>query len=63
MKLVQSTATTVDQYLNELPPDRRETVAAVRELILENLPEGYEETMYFGMIGYVVPLEVQPGDL
>ena len=60
MKLVQSTATTVDQYLNELPPDRRETVAAVRDLILENLPEGYEETMYFGMIGYVVPLEVQP---
>ena len=39
MKLVQSTATTVDQYLNELPPDRREIVAAVRELILENLPE------------------------
>ena len=60
MKLVQSTATTVDQYLNELPPDRRETVSAVRGLILENLPEGYEETMYFGMIGYVVPLEVQP---
>ncbi len=58
--MVQSKAKTVDQYLNELPPNRRETVSAVRGLILENLPEGYEETMYFGMIGYVVPLKVQP---
>ena len=58
--MVQSKATTVDQYLDELPPDRRETVAAIRDLVLENLPAGYEETMYFGMIGYVVPLEVQP---
>ena len=40
MKLVQSKATTVDQYLDELPPDRRETVAAVRDLVLENLPGG-----------------------
>ena len=58
--MVQSKAATVDQYLEELSPDRRETVETVRNLILENLPEGYEETMYFGMIGYVVPLEVQP---
>ncbi len=58
--MVQSKAMTVDEYLDELPPERRETVTAMRELILKNLPEGYEETMYFGMIGYVVPLEVQP---
>ena len=58
--MVQSKATTVDQYLDELPPDRRETVAAIRDLVLENLPAGYEETMSFGMIGYVVPLEIQP---
>ena len=58
--MVQSKATTVDQYLDELPPDRRETVAAIRDLVLENLPAGYEETMSFGMIGYVVPLKVQP---
>ena len=57
--MVQSKATTVDQYLDELPPDRRETVAAIRELVLENLPAGYEETMSFGMIGYVVPFEIQ----
>ncbi len=58
--MVQSKATTVDQYLDELPPDRRETVAAIRDLVLENLPAGYEETMSFGMIGYVVPFEIQP---
>ena len=52
-----STATTVEEYLNELPEDRRAAVEAVRRVILDNLPEGYEEIMQFGMIGYVIPLE------
>jgi hypothetical protein len=32
----------------------------VREVVLENLPEGYEEGMQYGMIGYYVPLERYP---
>ena len=58
---MQSDAATVDDYLAELPVDRREAVSAVREIILENLPDGFEETMGFGMIAYVVPLETYPG--
>jgi uncharacterized protein YdhG (YjbR/CyaY superfamily) len=57
---MQSKATTVEEYLKELTPERREQVAAVREVILENLPEGYEEVMNWGMITYQVPLEVYP---
>ena len=45
---MQSKATTVSQYLKELPDDRREAIAAVREVILENLPIGYTETMNGG---------------
>ena len=57
---MKSSAETVEQYLEELTPERREAVSAVRDVILTNLPEGYEETMDFGMIAYVVPLARYP---
>jgi hypothetical protein len=57
---MKSTATTVGAYLDELPADRRKAIAQVRTTILENLPDGYEEGMQFGMIGYYVPLERYP---
>jgi hypothetical protein len=57
---MQSDATTVDQYLAELPDDRREAIATVRRLVLDNLPAGFEEVMQYGMISYVVPLERYP---
>ena len=57
---MQSSASTVDAYLAELPPDRAELVAAVRAVVLEALPEGYEEGMGFGMITWSVPLDVYP---
>ena len=58
--MVSSRATTVEQYLAELPDDRRADVARVREVILSNLPDGFEETMQYGMIGYAIPLERFP---
>ncbi len=58
--MVQSQAETPEQYLAELTPDRRAAVEAVRATILDNLPEGYEEQMSFGMLAYVVPLETYP---
>jgi len=57
---MQSNALTVDQYLAELPDARREAIAAVRQAILDNLPDGYEETMNWGMICYEVPLATCP---
>ena len=55
-----SAATTVDEYLDELSEDRRASMETVRKVILDNISEGYEETMQFGMIGYVIPLERYP---
>ena len=49
------TASTVAQYLAALPADRRAALSAVRKAINENLPDGYEEGMQFGMIGWVRP--------
>src|SRR2546421_6262597 len=54
------TASTVAQYLAALPADRRAALSAVRKVINENLPEGYEEGMQFGMIGWYVPLSMYP---
>ncbi len=57
---MQSKAKTVDQYLAELPDDRREALQAIRAVVLKNLPKGYEEGMQYGMIGYFVPHSVYP---
>lgn len=57
---MQSQAKTVSEYLSELPPDRADAVRRVRAVIKKNLPKGYEETMQYGMISYVVPLSVYP---
>jgi len=57
---MQSKATTVEQYLAELPDDRRAALTAVRKVILDNLPQGVEERMSYGMIGYGVPHSVYP---
>jgi hypothetical protein len=54
------TASTVAQYLAALPADRRAALSAVRRVINENLPDGYEEGMQFGMIGWYVPLSMYP---
>ena len=58
--MVQSRAETVPEYLDELSSERREAIGAVRQVILDNLPEGFEESMQFGMIGYSVPLTRYP---
>ena len=57
---MQSSAKTVQEYLNELPTNRREAISAVRGVILANLPKGYEECMSYGMVGYVVPHSIYP---
>ena len=57
---MQSDAKTVEDYLASLPEDRRAALEAVRRKILENLPDGYDEVMNWGMITYEVPLETCP---
>lgn len=57
---MQSKASTVEQYLAQLPDDRRTAIEAVRAVILENLPKGVVEGMGYGMIGYAVPHSLYP---
>ena len=53
-------AKTVSEYLKQLPADRRQTLSAVRSVVLENLPKGYEETIGWGAINYAIPLADYP---
>ena len=57
---MKSSAKTVEHYLKQLPADRREAIRAVRDVILKNLPKGYEEAMNWGAICYQVPLTRLP---
>jgi uncharacterized protein YdhG (YjbR/CyaY superfamily) len=57
---MQSKAGTPDQYIAELPDERKEAMMALRKLLQSNLPEGYKEEMSYGMIGYVVPHSIYP---
>lgn len=57
---MQSKAETVEKYIDELSVDRKEVIQKLRQIVLENLPEGFQECMNYGMIGYVVPHSIYP---
>jgi hypothetical protein len=57
---MQSKAKTVKAYLESLPADRVKVITALRNEIKKSLPKGFEETMTYGMIGYVVPHKLYP---
>lgn len=53
-------ASTVNEYLSELPEERQKAIDKLRKVVKKNLPKGFEETMNYGMIGYVVPHKIFP---
>src|SRR4249920_3382463 len=58
--MASSKAKTVEAYLKELPADRRAVIAAVRAVVVKNLPKGYEEAMEWGMPCWQIPLAKYP---
>ena len=55
-----SDAKTPDEYIAQLPEERKEAISKLRNTIKQNLPLGFLETMGYGMIAYVVPKERYP---
>ncbi len=53
-------ATNAAEYLAGLPADRRATIAAVRDVIVKNLPAGYVEMIDYGMLAWGIPLKTYP---
>ncbi|MEX2356337.1 MAG: DUF1801 domain-containing protein [Thermaerobacterales bacterium] len=57
---MQSSAVSVEEYLASLLDPRRSALTRVRSVILQYLPDGYEESMQYGMITYAIPLSRYP---
>ena len=57
---MQYKADNPDQYIDQLPVDRKEAIGKLRQSILDNHLEGFMETVSYGMIGYVVPHSLYP---
>ncbi len=53
-------ATTVDEYINQILEDRKVPISKLRQVILDNLPKGFEEGINYKMIGYYVPHSKYP---
>ncbi len=54
-------ANSPEDYIDQLPEERKEVISKLRNILLNNLPEGFEEGMNYGMIGYFVPHSIYPG--
>ena len=52
--------TTTQEYLNAIPEERQVAFDKLRSTILENIPEGFEEGMGYGMPAYFVPHSIFP---
>jgi uncharacterized protein YdhG (YjbR/CyaY superfamily) len=57
---MQIQAASPDEYIEKIPEDRKVAMSKLREVIKDNLPAGFKETMSYGMIGYVVPHSLYP---
>ena len=57
---MQIKASSVEDYISKVPEERQEVIRGIRKQILDNLPEGFDERLSYGMIGYVVPHELYP---
>ncbi|MBZ9630801.1 DUF1801 domain-containing protein [Salegentibacter sp. LM13S] len=54
-------ADSVEDYIANVPEDKKPGIIRVREIISKNIPQGFTETLNYGMIGYVVPHSIYPG--
>jgi len=57
---MQYKASTPEEYITQIPEERTEAMTRLREVILKNLPQGFEEGINYGMIGYFVPHSIYP---
>lgn len=57
---MKTDANTPEEYMDNLPNDRKQAMNKLRKTIIDNLPIGFEETLNYGMIGYVVPHSIYP---
>lgn len=51
---------TVNEYIENISPEWKQAFEQLRKTVIENLPQGFDEELCYGMVGYVVPLSKYP---
>lgn len=54
-------AATPDDYIAQLPEDRKASMEKLRSIITTNIPEGFQEGILYKMIGWFLPHSIYPG--
>ena len=57
---MQYKATSPEDYISQIPEDRQTAAKKLRQVIKDNLPNGFEEGIQYSMIGYYVPHSIYP---
>tara|TARA_R110000868_G_scaffold411005_1_gene701324 strand:+ start:18556 stop:19014 length:459 start_codon:yes stop_codon:yes gene_type:complete len=57
---MQYKANSPEDYISQVPEERRPILKKLRSVINKNLPKGFEEGIQYGMIGYYVPHSIYP---
>jgi uncharacterized protein YdhG (YjbR/CyaY superfamily) len=57
---MQYQANSAAEYIDQIPAERKESFSKLRQVILDNIPEGFKEEMGYGMIGFSVPHSIYP---
>lgn len=57
---MKAEGTTVEEILANIPDERKEAFSKLHEVIVSNMPEGFEAAMSYGGLGYVVPHSLYP---
>lgn len=57
---MKANSESVEEYLKRVPAIHRVALERVRSILHQELPEGFEETIGYGMLAWVVPLSLYP---
>lgn len=57
---MQYQASTIQEYIDQLPEDRKEPVTRIKNILAENLPKGFEAGMLYKMPAFYVPHSLYP---
>jgi len=57
---MQYLAKDVEEYLDQIPEDRKEVFKRLMTSIKDNLPDGFQETISYNTVAYVVPKTIYP---
>ena len=53
-------ANSVEEYISQLPEERKNIIEKLRKIINKNIPKGFKEEYSYNMIGWVVPHDLYP---